>query len=294
MDYKFDDEIKELTEEDRKVNKLPLIIVIILSIIVGLLVFVISNAILGPKKVKETPKIDTQVELNDENVEILYRYVTFRDKEFYTSKFVKEQSVTFDKFSDEEKLLLAFQFAKDSDFSSTDKKDIYFISDDKVNSYVKRFFGENATYENVEKLTVPLSFSIDKLNMADISYDSEKGGYNVSFTTYKKDYLDIANGSVYEYYRELSSATKKSDGTLILNEKVIYTTVEEENKIYRVNIYKDYSHNNLIETRQNLSLEDLKENPVTIDKYREKAATISYTFKLNSDRTYYFYSSEIN
>ena len=96
------------------------------------------------------------------------------------------------------------------------------------------------------------------------------------------------------YYTELSSATKKADGTLILNEKVIYASSTKESDTYKINIYKDYQHTTLIETRQDVTKDDLNSNPISIEKYKDRAATITYTFKVKElNKNYYFAGSSI-
>ena len=293
MDYKFEDEISEDGNSNVKyTGKLPIIIVVVVSILCGLMVFLISNAILGPKKVKTSPKIDTQVEITDENVGILYQYVVYNRDE-YNSKFLKENETVFESFSNKDKFYYALQFAKRDDFVDLNKKnndlEIYSLSNDKIKEYMKRFFGEKVVYVNESELEHTFTFDEEK-EIGKMTYNEENDYYEVTF---KKD-ESKNNDLVKPYYRKLTSATKKSDGTLIINEKVIYTNVTNENNLYKVGIYKDYKNTELIETRQSITKEDLEENPVTIDKYLERAATVSYTFKTNSDRTYYFYSSKIN
>lgn len=291
MDYKFDDIIGNSNGAGKYNGKLPIIIVVIVSILCGLIVFFVSYAFFGPKKVKEEPKVDTQVEITDENVQILYRYVSYDYND--ESKFLKEKQTSFDSFSNKDKFYYALQFATKNDFLDMNKKEnnleVYSLSNLKVKGYMKRFFGENAVFADETEFTHIFDFE-NKKQQAKFKYKESDEGYEVTFEDLKENQEKL----VKPYYRQLTSATKKADGSLIVNEKVIYTLVEETNKVYKVNIYKDYEHSNLIETRQNLSEEDLKTNPVTMDKYIDKATTISYTFKLNSDNTYYFASSEIN
>ena len=45
------------------------------------------------------------IDLNDENVKILYQYVTYGTKGLRNDKFVNEDKVIIDSFSNEEKLL---------------------------------------------------------------------------------------------------------------------------------------------------------------------------------------------
>ena len=69
-DFKIGDDFDENGNvKEHKVNKkVALAIVIVIAIVVGLLVFFISNAIFGDHG-NNKPPVDTQVELDDENVQ---------------------------------------------------------------------------------------------------------------------------------------------------------------------------------------------------------------------------------
>ena len=300
MDFKIGDEIEDTTDENYKPkgnSKLPLIIVIVVSLLFGLTVFLISNALFGGKKgTTEEPVVDQQVQLTDENVQILYDYVTYGTRNHRNDKFLKEQSVTLSSFSNQERFYYALQFAQPEDFEYTKKLDdqkhkIYTISNDKIKGYMQRFFGNQVTYSTSSDIKYTFTFKINNKNVGELKYSVDNDGFDTVFTDLEED---IPEELVEPYYTDLVSATKKlADNSLSLVENVIYTDVQKENDVYTVNIYKDYQHTMLIETKQNLTEAQLKENPINISDYNGKTATVTYLFKVNNN-SYYFDSSKIN
>ena len=106
-EFKIGDDIEETpgTSRIRKENNIiPIIIVVIVAIAIGLGVFFISNSILNPKKkeVKEDV-ITTTLDTKDENVQILYNYVTYGINNIRNDKFIKEQNTSIDSFTNYEK-----------------------------------------------------------------------------------------------------------------------------------------------------------------------------------------------
>lgn len=296
MDFKIGDAIEEEGTSTKKNTKLPIIIIVILSIVIGLTVFLVSNAFFGEKKKDNTQAVSTNVDLDDENVKILYEYVTYGVKNTRNDKFIKEQNVKLEDFNNYEKYYYALQFAQVEDFASTGKvnsegKKIYNISSSKIKNYMQRFFGPEVTYSTNSNITYPFSFRINNLNVGTLTYTVESQGFDTIFTGFEDNI--ISNNLVEPYYTELSQATKKSDGSLELTEKIIYTELIKKDNVYDINIYKDYQKTMLLETKTNLTEEQIKENPISITDYKEKAATITYEFKLSSTN-YYFYSSTIN
>lgn len=297
MDFKIGDEIEDVSNNPKKKNsKLPIIIVVIISLVCGLSVFLISNAFFGKKEPKQPPVVDTQLSLNDDNVQILYAYVTYGTRNKRNDKFLKEQNVTINSFSNQEKFYYALQFAEPEDFTNTGKVDkdnhkIYNISSAKIKNYMQRFFGGQVSYSNNSVITYPFSFQINGQNVGTLTYSIDRDGFDTIFNGLEEDITE--EKTVEPYYTELVSATKKADGTYELQEKVIYTETTIADNMYKIEIYKDYEHTMLLETRQNITEEQVKEDPVTIEKYKDRAATITYHFKLNGN-VLYFDSSEIS
>ncbi len=302
MDFKIDEDFEENDEESStKGNNsnsiIPIIIVVVISLFFGFSVFFVSNALFGKKVIPPEEPKNTMVALTDDNVEILYDYVTYGVRNTRNDKFIKEQTVNMNSFSNQEKFYYALQFVQVEDFISTgevnsQKQKIYTIQSSKIKSYMQRFFGSKVTYATNSVITYPFSFRINNQNVGVMTYIVDKDAYETVFTGLEDNI--VSEEVVEPYYTKLTQATRiGKDGSLELQEKIIYTDSKEENGVYTINIYKDYQHTMLIETKQNLTKEQLQQNPISIDNYQEKAATITYVFKLDGTQ-YYFDSSSIS
>ena len=302
-DFKFEDSFEEVdtTKKKKKKNKIrnnktiALTLVIILSLLIGIGVFIGSNAIFNKDKKKEKTPTTIQLDLKNENVDILYQYVTYGTRNQRNDKFIKNKEVTLKDFTNEEKLYYALQFAQVEDFVFTKKyndknQKIYSISKLKIDDYMKRFFGNQVTYTTDTEITYPFSFRINGQNVGTLKYSKTIKGYETVFDGFQDD---ITTKDIVEpYYAKLYQAEQKLDNTILLTEKIIYTTLEEENGLYNLTIYKDYEKTNVIEQLTGLTLEQLKNNPVKIENYLTNAGTIQYKFDINIS-TYYFASSKI-
>ena len=299
MDFKIGDEIEGEGQETSNLkikSRLPLIIIIVVSLIVGFLVFFLSNSLFGPKKTKEPPVTRQQLNLKERNVDILYSYVTYGEKKQRNDKFIKESKVTLDSFSDEEKFYFALQFADPDDFDFNGKtneqgKKIYVITERKIRNYMQRFFGNKVTYSPIKELKYTFNFLINSQNTGTLKYSEDDKTYSIVFDEYEDDVKE--KEGIQPYYAELTGAYKELDGTYTLEEKVIYPDlVKNEDNTYTLSIYKDYEHKLLIERKNNLSEDDIKDYEIKMSNYKTKASTITYKFGLNGN-TLYFESSSI-
>lgn len=298
-EFKIGDDIEETpgTSRLRKENNIiPIIIVVIVAIAIGLGVFFISNSILNPKKkeVKEDV-ITTTLDTKDENVQILYNYVTYGINNIRNDKFIKEQNTSIDSFTNYEKFYYALLFAEADDFEETGRTDsqgnkIYNISDAKVKNYMERFFGPNIDYSTTSEVTYTFNFSMNGKNIGTMKHNDSLSGFDTVFT---KTSVREQQNYIKPFYTKLSSASSKSDGTLEINEKIIYTDTKEENGLYTINIYKDYQHTMLIDSKTNITKEKLPTTEISIDEYLSNASTITYKFN-SANQTYYFESSTIS
>ena len=298
MEFKIGDEIETEESEPSKLkvqSKLPIVLIVILSLIVGFGVFFISNSLFGPK---EDPKpVERQkLSLNESNVEVLYSYVTYGVKNTRNDKFIKNKKVTLNSFTNEEKFYYALQFADVDDFEFTGEMNeqnqkIYVIPNTKIKSYMTRFFGSKVTYSTEDTITYPFSFRINGQNVGTMKFSKKDKGFATVFDGYEEDVSEVSG--VKDYYTELTAAYKELDGTYTLEEKIIYTElVKNDDDTYNLSIYKDYEHKSLLETKNNLTGEDLKDYKVDIRSYKNKTSTITYRFGLNLN-TLYFESSTI-
>lgn len=297
MNFDIEEDFEEKNAKQNKGTSVTAIVVItIVSILLGLIVFFISNATFGNKNSSKNQPTNSEVELSDENVQILYNYVTYGVRNTRNDKFIKTHNVSLSSFTNQEKFYYALQFAQVEDFVATGEvndqnQKVYAISGAKIKTYMQRYFGNKVTYATNSVITYPFSFRINSQNVGVMTYSIEKDAFLTVFTGLEENIVD--ESIVKPYYTKLVKATRNGiDGSLTLDEKIIYTDSSEENGIYTVHIYKDYEHKNLIETKQNITKEELLEQPILVDRYEEKATTIHYVFKLNN-MNYYFDSSRM-
>ena len=323
MDFKIEDDYGKGGGLSSGDSKMKIIIIAVVSIVIGLTVFFIVNHFFGTKTTEVPAPEQVDVSLTDENVQILYQYVSFGTKGIRNDKFVREKMVNLSSFSNEEKYYYALQFADSDDFEFTGdytekKKKIYGFSLNRMKEYMVRYFGPEVSFSTEGTYSHPFSFTINGQNIGFLSYSNENDEYKVYFDGFqdldKKEgedssddedndatTTDVETGEetkttnkvyVDPFYTKLVSATKLKDNTLILKEKVVYVKEESNGGNYTLYITRDFDNNNLIETKPNLSEAELQTMNIDINNYIDSAATVTYTFKVN-DGVYYFYSSEI-
>lgn len=280
------------THFDKKSLIAPIIIVVLLALAIGLIIFYITNPLFNEPQ--EGPFVQ-ELQLSDNNVRILYNYVSYSVDGSRNDVFVMNSSVTKENMPSKDKLYYALQFASPEDFVSTGKRDddnnqIFNISDNKVDAYMKRFFGNNVTYSKVKKMDYTLNFSDEHKYVGTLTYSYDNKGYDTILN--KIDEEDDEKVYVQPFYGKLVKASLFEDQTMELQEKVIYTKVLEDDDLYTIKVYGDLHYHNLIETRNNLTESQLKNSVFNINEYVNEASTVTYTFK-TEDEKYYFYSSNL-
>lgn len=269
----------------------PIIIVVLLSLAVGLIIFFVTNPLFN----KEEGPLVQELQLTDNNVRILYKYVSYTVDGNRNDVFAMNEVVTRDNMPSKDKLYYALQFSSPEDFVSTGKRDednnqIFNISDEKINSYMKIFFGDNITYSKVKKMDYTLNFNEEHKYVGKLTYSEENKGYDTILYKIDEDEEEKVNDK--SFYGKLVKATLYEDQTLELQEKVIYTKVAKDNDLYTIKVYGDLHYHNLIETRNNLTESQMKNSVYNMNEYLNQASTITYTFKPENGK-YYFYSSNI-
>lgn len=299
MDFKIGDEIEENVEEEENGYRgmpkwFPIAVIVACALFFGLTVFFISNALFGKKVVEPEPMKSIQLDLNDENVQILYGYVTYGTKNERNDKFVTNSTVTLDTFNNTEKFYYALQFAQVEDFAATGRVDeknrkIYHIASAKMKTYMQRYFGPNVSYQNNVTMSYPFTFRINGQNVGLLSYSNIEDGFDTVFDGLEEDVNPTE--VVLPYYGQLVSAEKKPDGSHELVEKVIYTTSEKVGESYQVSIYGDPAKTKLLDTKS-VTVESLIMSPISVSDYLDDATEITYLFGLNGN-TLYFTSSQM-
>ena len=296
MDSKNSGKFEDISNSKSKTEQLTWIIVIAVAFICGLTVFLIMSAIFNSSDSQEEPtepQTEETLSLDETNVKVLYNYVSYGTRGKRNDKFFKESVVTLNSFNNQERFYYALQFVKKSDLTSTGQKNskgeiIYNLSGKKMDDYMKRFFGEKVEYSRDISYTYPFSFAMNGKNVGIIS-SSASDGYDIVFSKVEGN---LPKDLVEPFYAKLVGAYREPDGTYRLEEKVIFTQLTmNQNGTYTVAIYKDYNHTQLIDTLTNESETSLKQDPITVDSYLERALTIQYHFAIY-DSMLYFESSK--
>ena len=294
------DEYYEQKEFERKMNHFPskmviIGIIVLISLLLGVGVYFIVNALMAePKEEVVDEFIGEQMDLNDENVKVLYQYVTYGTEDTRNTKFVMNREVTIGSFTNEEKLYYALQFVQVEDFSFTgkyteEKEKIYRIPLKKIEDYMELYFGPEVKYQPEKEITYPFTFYINKMNVGELKYNMTQKAYDATFTTSTEETRNQLE--IPPVYGKLISALRRADGSVILQERVVYTELRTDNGLYAVDIYKDPEHQELLDSKVQLQLEDLKKLKIDVADY-PSTAIVQYTFAVNGG-TLYFESSNI-
>lgn len=235
-----------------------------------------------------------QVSLDDETVKLLYQYVTGEMYGKRIMKFVTESNVDLSSFSDQEKIEFALRFADADDFSFTEefndkKQKIYTLPDQTLKKYMTYYFGSSVTYTPVEEIKYPFMFSINKMNEGTLTYNQIRGGYDAVFAS-QFDF-DANKSMIDPVYGQLTGATRKKDGSYILQERVVYTELRTDGGGYAVDIYKDSEKKELLDTKTGLNDESLNQFQIHVSEY-PNTTLVEYHFGLENS-TLYFKSSRI-
>lgn len=276
-------------EERKQKRTIATIVLIIIVIIIGVVTFLISNSIINSKK-KEEPIQDIKLNINDENVTILYQYVSHEINGVRNDKFVSNKSITLNDFKTEEKYYYALQFAQVEDFEFTGEFDehknkIYFISNKKIKEYMELFFGPKITYRTDMTITYPFSFKINRMSLGTMTYNDEREGFDVVFS------LVATSKSAYPpFYTALDSAVQKEDGSIVIREKILYTKVNVIENKFNMELYKDPDYGIQVETINNIEKDKIDSYIIDMEN-KNNTGFIEYTFALNDNNIYYFQSS---
>ena len=202
------------THFDKKSLIAPIIIVVLLALAIGLIIFYITNPLFNEPQ--EGPFVQ-ELQLSDNNVRILYNYVSYSVDGSRNDVFVMNSSVTKENMPNKDKLYYALQFASPEDFVSTGKRDddnnqIFNISDNKVDAYMKRFFGNNVTYSKVKKMDYTLNFSDEHKYVGTLTYSYDNKGYDTILN--KIDEEDDEKVYVQPFYGKLVKASLFEKATI--------------------------------------------------------------------------------
>lgn len=284
-------------DDNKKSNPSQMIkiaVLVVIVIVLGLSVYFISSLFFkGDNKNESTVGISDTLSIDDPEVEAIYDLVTYGRDNNTLNKYLKEQSVILKDFSNYEKFYYALSLLKEKELkeiknSDTTTQKQYYISDADMDQLMKSYFGDKVEYLKQGTLPIILVPGFDVGNTLSLKYNINKERYE---TTLSK--TDVATaGLIPVAFYGLESATRSDDGMITLVERVVYITSSVNNNLVSYQVYRDYNHTMLIDSRTNIALEEYQKEPLSIDDYMEKANIITYKFKENNGE-YYFYQSKI-
>lgn len=272
-------------------KKFTAIVITVVSILCGLLVFIIVYIIFNPKA--KPPEKNTSIDLGNQTVQELYNNVKYGMNGVRYEKFIKEPNVTIDDFTNYEKYYYALSFIKDSDFQDTgtnndSKTEIYSLSNDKISSYMRKFFGDDITYD--KKTSIVYTFSqVNKMNKntGTLKYDDTSKKYTIVFTS--RQPIRIQTLASKKFYSKLVKATQVNENEIELVEDIIYTKCSQnQSKTYSCTLYKDYENTVRIGEKIGVSAD----TEMNYDEYEDHTQII-YRFKKSMEGNYVFKSSKI-
>lgn len=296
------DQIKTEENNPKKGNIIKLLKLI--GIVVGAIVVIVllvllfnmigKNSSSKPKEDKNSPASNVEETLSIESPRIVttYNYVTYgRDNANNKDYFLTNRKVTLDNFDNAEKIFYATQFLNTDNFLDTGKtqdgKKIYAVSIDEFEQALKKFFGKVIPYHREGSYRIILPFSKDGGNMVNLVYDENLKSYKSTFTT-----AEANKNKIKTAYTKLTKAKKKGN-TLVLTERVVYTSQQPSGSNVIINVYSDYAKTRLIESKT-VAANSINDSTINIDDYmdKDKANTIEYRFHIDN-KNYYFESSTI-
>ena len=263
-------------------------LLIVIVVLIGSIVFMFVNTNNNNSSNNNSNSDENKVEEGGENlnnsdeiVQELYGYVN--SNYFINSYFRSNESLTNKTITNDMKLKIALNI-NDSEiignFKSEGVKpdefginnDLYTISADEIVNKIDNIFRKDNGYKHItESLVVEY--------IQDGSFTCSLLSYNESTNNYEMIDSGCGYSIEYQIHNKLMDVNK-TENTIVLTEKMYVTTENND-------VYQDVDRTKIIES--NVSEEKIDEN----EEFYEKGATVTYTFKLAEDGSYYFESSSI-
>ena len=292
-DFKFEDDIGDKPKRTRASKKFSLIISILVGLFFGITVFIIVSLLINKDNKKEVPI--TTLDIEDKTVQEVYKKYSYEGLGNYDPVFIKNKSLDQESMTNQDKYLLALSLIKETDLIdpniTKDNKKVYYLTPDIIREKMKELFGMEAKYTRdatIENYIFP--FTKDNMNTANITYDTTSARFEVIFNKLTEEVNNIPTNR--NYYKELSKAEIK-ESKLVLTEKIVYVkceenqSVEEVNKTYKCDLFKDYDKTIKID-----ELLNVKESGLKLDTLKE-TNTIKYIFTKSDSGEYIYESSNI-
>ena len=287
-----DEELEFKTGEENKPKKkfnfninMNTVIPIVGAIFLGIIVYFIASLIFSGNKTNPVEKTMAQeVDIKNKVVQKLYGYVTYGDYDI----FEKIPSVKLENLSNYDKFYYISSLINDNDIeelqTTTSDEKVLSINQSKIKKYMEEFFGNKVKFNKDVSLPLTLKFTHDNKNSINLKYNPSMSAYYITF-------VGNNNFNNSNYYSELVSAKTYDNGNLELTENIVYYDYKLANNKISYNIYKDYNHTMLIESKKDVDKDSFKLKDV-ITSNKSKITKVKFTFK-KGKKNYYFYSSKI-
>ncbi len=290
-DDKNDEPQDNNTFEDnsnKATKKFTTMVVVGAAILCGIIVFVTFYIIFNPRAKKEVNK---KLNIESKEVQELYSMVTYGMTGVRYEKYIKEPVVQLENFTNYDKFYYALSYAELKDFqegeTSNNNEKEYTLSSDKVEQFMRNYFGDEVTYDKKSTLIYSFLKITETNNKGTLNYDSNTKKYSIRFTSKANKITQALTAK--KYFSELVSATQVTEDEIELKEFIIYCRCyENPSKTITCDLFKDYEQSIKIGTRPAVSFD-------TVINYEDypKHSTIIYRFKKNSEGNYSFKSSRI-
>ena len=129
------------------------IIIIVCAIIFGIVVYFVSDMIFNgsSRNTNDTPNLATTLSVDDPEVEALYEMVTYGRDDSTLNKYLKEQFVRAEDFSNYEKFYYSFSGLRNRDLEKVEDG-TYAISESTVDQLMQDYFGDDISAgEDIEQ-----------------------------------------------------------------------------------------------------------------------------------------------
>lgn len=265
---------------------LKLMLIATILIIASAIIFSVNNNFINNIEKNDVKVDDSEKKL----INKLYGYVTYgRDIQpmYY---FFRNKEINYEDFDNKEKVAYAFQLANESNVTDLTERS-FTVSGETYKVWIEEIFGKDTPFDNSNLITLHIDNGLLKNSIVEIKYDRDKDQYNVTkINGYIKEKEKIES-----FYSELFDYNiDNSDKTITIREKVIFVAKELSNdlkSITNIKVYKDLYQTKLIDEIKKPTKKQIEN--FKLNNYAEDANIITYTFKVDEEGNYYFYSSKI-
>lgn len=238
---------------------------------------------------KNEEKKDYKTKDNQNIAEKLYSYITFDRTLEPTYYFYQNKELNYENFDALEKVRYAFGLLNEKELTKKDDR-TYTIDAGIYNGYIETIFGKNTNYDNSKEVIV-ITNKIVKNSIMSISYDKDNNQYIITrINGFKNNEDKIKN-----YYYELNSYDIDSNNkTITIKENFMFVNKEYSNNdkdLTSIKFYRDIYQEDLIKEIDYPTNDFIKN--FKFSDYVKDSGIITYTFKMDDENNYYFYSSKI-